>query len=484
MAAVQVQLPTTLRSLVGGVRSVEAQGSTISEVLRDLVAQHAKLAPHLYGPDGRRRTNVAVYVNDEDTRYRERDETPVTEGDVVELIPAIAGGAASTTAPPPVAPAPLSKQQLHRYSRHLLLPEVGVVGQKRLLDAKVLLVGAGGLGAPAALYLTAAGVGTIGLVDFDRVEVSNLQRQILYGSKDVGHPKLAAAKDRLSDLNPDVTVVAHEERLTRENAFDTLRPYDVVVDGTDNFATRYLVNDACVLLGKPTVYGSIYRFEGQATVFDAARGPCYRCLYPEPPPPELVPSCAEAGVLGVLPGIIGTIQAIETVKRLLDRGDSLVGRLLLFDALAMRFREVKLRKNPDCVLCGTHPTQTELIDYPAFCGVRADAHPLDGGIPQISVEQLSARLRAGEHPLLLDVREPEEWDIAHLPDATLIPLDDLPERVTELARATELVVYCKSGARSSGAARLLIDLGFNSVRHLAGGIDAWARRIDPEMPRY
>lgn len=484
MATVEVELPSPLRSLIGGAKSVEARGGTISEVLKDLVARHATLEPHLFGSDGRRRPGIAVYLNEEDVRYRERDQTSVSDGDVVALIPAIAGGAEATASTAVTDLPPLSNHQLHRYSRHLLLPEVGVAGQKRLLHAKVLLVGAGGLGAPAALYLTAAGVGTIGLVDFDRVEVSNLQRQILYGSKDVGHPKLVAAKERLSDLNPDVKIVAHEERLTRENAFETLRPYDVVVDGTDNFATRYLVNDACVLLGKPAMYGSIYRFEGQATVFDARRGPCYRCLYPEPPPPELVPSCAEAGVLGVLPGIIGTIQAIETVKHLLQRGDTLVGRLLLFDAMAMRFREVKLRKNPDCVICGTHPTQTELIDYPAFCGVRTDPLPMAGTLPQMSVEQLAARLQEGDHPLLLDVREPEEWEIAHLPEATLIPLDELPQRVTELTRASELVVYCKSGNRSSQAAKMLLDLGFNNVRNLTGGIDAWARRIDPEMPRY
>ncbi|MGA7860605.1 MAG: molybdopterin-synthase adenylyltransferase MoeB [Thermoplasmata archaeon] len=380
---------------------------------------------------------------------------------------------------------PLTRDQMRRYSRHLLLPEVGVKGQRRLLASKVLLVGAGGLGSPAALYLAAAGVGEIGLVDFDKVEASNLQRQVMYGTRDIGRPKLEAARDRLTDLNPDVAVRTYEQHLSSENALEILRPYDVILDGTDNFPTRYLVNDASVILGKPNVYGSIYRFEGQASVFDAQRGPCYRCLYPEPPPPGLVPSCAEGGVLGVLPGLVGTIQATETVKLLLGIGEPLIGRLLLFDALSMRFRELRLRKNPDCVVCGTHPTQTGLIDYPAFCGIVAEADTAAaGGIPEISPETLAGRLGGEDPPMLIDVRNPPEWEIAHLPGATLIPLPELPQRVTELAHAREVVLYCHTGRRSAQGTQLLLELGFTHVSSLVGGIEAWAQKVDPTMARY
>jgi sulfur-carrier protein adenylyltransferase/sulfurtransferase len=483
MVEVQVKVPTPLRSFTGGASNVVAEGSTIESVLSDLVRRHTGLQRHLMNAQGQLRSLVTVYLNDEDVRYLERGETPVKKGDVVALVPAIAGGSSPGEPHPKSAIDPLTAQQLRRYSRHLLLPEVGVAGQQRLLRGKVLLVGAGGLGAPAALYLAAAGVGQIGLVDFDQVEVSNLQRQILYVTADVGRPKLEAAASRLTSLNPDVNVVPHELRLTSDNALDIVREYDVVVDGTDNFATRYLVNDACVLLGKPNVYGSIYRFEGQASVFDARRGPCYRCLYPEPPPPGLVPSCAEGGVLGVLPGIIGTIQAIESIKLLLELPEPLIGRLLMFDALGMRFHELKLRKNPDCVLCGPKATQTGLIDYPAFCGV-AEVDPATAGVPEMTVEELQARLTGENRPLLLDVREPGEYAIAHLPNATLIPQGELGQRVTELARAREVVVYCRSGNRSARATRLLLDLGFNNVRNLRGGLIAWATRIDPTMPQY
>ncbi len=380
----------------------------------------------------------------------------------------------------------LSPEEMRRYSRHLLLPEVGVQGQKRLKSARVLVVGSGGLGSPTALYLAAAGVGEIGLVDFDRIELSNLQRQILFGTPDVGRRKLEVAVERLADLNPNIRIVPHEAALTSENAFEVLRPYDVVVDGTDNFPTRYLVNDACVLLGKPNVYGSIYRFEGQASVFDARSGPCYRCLYPEPPPPDLVPSCAEGGVLGVLPGVIGLIQATETVKLLLGAGEPLVGRLLLYDALQMRFRELALHKNPQCVICGEHSSQRGLIDYPAFCGVPVPSASDSAAraVPGVSVEELTQELSKSEPPMLLDVREPEEWEIAHLPGAVLIPSRQLPERLTELTKAREVVVYCHSGNRSSRATRMLLELGFTHVRNLEGGIDAWATKVDPTMARY
>jgi sulfur-carrier protein adenylyltransferase/sulfurtransferase len=389
----------------------------------------------------------------------------------------------------PMIPAPeddrFNRDDLRRYSRHLLLPEVGVEGQKKLRRAKVLLVGAGGLGAPTALYLAAAGIGELGLVDFDDVDLSNLQRQVLYSTSDVGRPKLDAATARLGALNPGVRVVPISTHLSSENALDVLRPYDVVVDGTDNFPTRYLVNDACVLLGKPLVYGSIYRFEGQASVFDARRGPCYRCLYPEPPPPDTVPSCAEGGVLGVLPGLIGVVQATEVVKLVLGRGEPLIGRLLLYDALAMGFRELEIRKDPECVLCSPHATQHELIDYPAFCGVAGAAGPAPAGTaPEVSPEELRDELAGPEPPMLVDVREPNEWEIVHLADAHLIPQGQLPDRLGELTHAKRLVLYCRSGARSARATRLLLDLGFTDVRSLAGGITAWAEQIDPTLPTY
>ena len=500
MSKVQVKLPTPLRSFAGGASTAEAEGSTVGEVLQGLVAQHRALEKHLFGAGGRLRNFVTIYLNDEDVRYLSREATPVRPGDVLSIVPAIAGGSPAEAVRSAGRPAPLvgltgsdeglgpplTRDQLRRYSRHVLLPEVGVKGQRKLRASKVLLVGAGGLGAPAALYLAAAGIGEIGLVDFDRVEASNLQRQVLYGTRDVGRPKLEAARERLTDLNPDVVVRTYEQHLTSENAMETLRPYDVIVDGTDNFPTRYLVNDASVLLGKPNVYGSIYRFEGQASVFDARRGPCYRCLYPEPPPPGLVPSCAEGGVLGVLPGLVGTIQATETVKLLLGIGEPLVGRLLLFDALSLRFRELRLRKNPECVVCGTNPSQTGLIDYPAFCGITSEegSGADTGGLPQISPETLSARLAGEEPPLLIDVRDPPEWEIAHLPGATLIPLSELPQRVTELTHARELVVYCHTGRRSAQGAKLLLELGFTHVSNLTGGIEAWAQKVDPTMSRY
>jgi molybdopterin/thiamine biosynthesis adenylyltransferase/rhodanese-related sulfurtransferase len=397
-------------------------------------------------------------------------------------------GSTARESGPPAYPSPgaaLGPEQLRRYSRHILLPEVGIRGQTRLRESKVLIIGAGGLGSPVSLYLAAAGVGEIGLVDFDVVDVSNLQRQILYGTSDVGRSKLESARSRLQDLNPELRVTLHPDRLTSGNARTVLAPYDVVVDGTDNFPTRYLVNDACVLLGKPNVYGSIYRFEGQASVFDARCGPCYRCLYPEPPPPGAVPSCAEGGVLGVLPGIIGVIQATEAVKILLEIGSPLVGRLLLYDALTLQFRELALRKNPECVICGPHPTQTELIDYPAFCGIgESPTDHAEAAVPVISPAELHSRLSTASPPLLLDVREPGEWEIVHLPNALLIPREELPGRVSELTRATEIVVYCKSGRRSEMATRLLLELGFHNVRNLQGGIDAWTAEVDPRLPTY
>jgi adenylyltransferase/sulfurtransferase len=378
-----------------------------------------------------------------------------------------------------IAAPPLSSDELLRYSRHLLLPEVSLAGQQRLRQARVLLVGAGGLGSPAALYLAAAGVGTLGIAEFDAVDLSNLQRQILHSTGGVGQSKLSSAQARLHDLNPGVTVVPIAERLTSANALALIADYDVVIDGSDNFPTRYLVNDACVLSGKPLVYGSVVRFDGQVSVFDAARGPCYRCLFREPPPPGLVPSCAEGGVLGVLPGIIGTLQALEAIKLLLAIGESLVGRLVLFDALRLQFRELELRKDPECPLCGEHPTITALIDYEAFCGVGA----ADTG-PEVTVTELARLQREGRAPLLLDVREPVEWDIVHLDGATLIPLMTLPARVGELDPRAELVVYCHHGMRSLQAVEFLRAAGFSHARSLAGGIEAWAEEIEPAMNRY
>jgi len=383
---------------------------------------------------------------------------------------------------PVVAPTTLTPAQQQRYSRHLLIPEVGTEGQAKLLDSKVLLIGAGGLGAPAALYLAAAGVGTIGIVDFDVVDLTNLQRQIVHGTSTLGQSKLQSAEARLTDVNPNVRIELHETRLTSQNAMEILQEYDIVVDGSDNFPTRYLVNDACVLLGKPNVYGSIFRFEGQASVFYARQGPCYRCLYSEPPPPGLVPSCAEGGVLGVLPGIIGSIQALETIKWIIGAGDSLVGRLLLFDALKLRFRELQLRKDSSCPVCGESPTIHELIDYEAFCGIGAE--PEYAG-PEISPEELQRQMREkGSNLVLIDVREPHEWDIAHIEGARLIPLGQLPERLGELDGHAEIVTHCHHGARSMKALQLLKGAGFGRVRNLAGGIDAWADRIAAGMPRY
>jgi molybdopterin/thiamine biosynthesis adenylyltransferase/rhodanese-related sulfurtransferase len=378
----------------------------------------------------------------------------------------------------------LSNQEIIRYSRHLIMPEVGMEGQKKLKAASVLLIGAGGLGSPLAMYLAAAGVGRIGVVDFDVVDSSNLQRQIAYSTSDVGKPKLDAAKERITGINPYVEVKTYETHLTSENALDILKDYDVIIDGTDNFPTRYLVNDACVLLGKPNVYGSIFRFEGQASVFYAKEGPCYRCLYPDPPPPGLVPSCAEGGVLGVLPGIVGTVQATEAIKLIIGQGDPLIGRLLLFDALTMKFRELKLRKNPACPVCGTNPTIKELIDYEAFCGLQPQ--PTDGESMEqweISPEELKAKLDKKDDVFILDVREPHEFEICNL-DGYLIPLRDLPSRINELDSSKEIVAYCHTGVRSQRAVEFLRTAGFKKVKNLVGGIEAWSVRVDPTVPRY
>jgi sulfur-carrier protein adenylyltransferase/sulfurtransferase len=382
----------------------------------------------------------------------------------------------------------LDRDEILRYSRHLIMPEVGLEGQQRLKAARVLIVGAGGLGSPAAMYLAAAGVGTLGLVDFDVVDPTNLQRQLLHGDDDVGRPKLESARDRLTAVNPHVELILHPLRLTSENALGVIGDYDLVVDGTDNFPTRYLVNDACALLGKPNVYGSIFRFEGQISVFDAARGPCYRCLFREPPPPGLVPSCAEGGVLGVLPGIIGSMQALEAIKLILGKGETLLGRLLLFDALKLTWRELRLRKNPECPVCGENPTVTELIDYLDFCGVSDWEEGAGAGeeVPEVTPGELMARLDRGDRVRIVDVREPHEWDITNLESrgAELIPLGELLERLGELDTAEDVVVHCRTGARSARAVSQLRDAGFGKVWNLKGGILAWGDDVDPEIRRY
>ena len=384
-----------------------------------------------------------------------------------------------------IEPITLSNEEVARYSRHLIMPEVGMVGQLKLKAASVLCIGAGGLGSPVAMYLAAAGVGRIGIVDFDVVDHSNLQRQVIHGTPDVGRPKLDSARDRLNALNPEVKVETHDVALSSENALELLADYDIIVDGTDNFPTRYLVNDACVILGRPNVYGSIFRFEGQASVFATKDGPCYRCLYPEPPPPGLVPSCAEGGVLGVLPGVIGTIQATEAVKLIMGVGEPLVNRFMIYDALRMRFRELKLRKDPECPVCGDRPTVTELIDYEQFCGMMPELTPsdsVDGA--EATVEDLKARLDGGADVFILDVREPQEFQICRIPGSTLIPLGDLPQRLVELEGRDDMVVHCKSGARSAKAVKLLHEAGFSKARNLRGGILAWIDRVDPSLPKY
>ena len=394
--------------------------------------------------------------------------------------------------PAAVADTTLSHEEVQRYSRHLIMPEVGMAGQKKLKAASVLLIGAGGLGSPLAMYLAAAGVGRIGLVDYDVVDYTNLQRQIIHGTKDVGRPKLHSARDRIVDINPHIQVDSYEVPLTSDNALELLEPYDIIIDGTDNFPTRYLTNDACVLLGKPNVYGSIFRFEGQASVFYAEEGPCYRCLFPEPPPPGLVPSCAEGGVLGVLPGTIGAIQATEAIKLILGTGESLIGRLMLYDALTMTFDEVKLRKNPNCPICGENRTIHELIDYEQFCGMPAHDRSLyvtsenGDAVPQISPVELKSRLDTGDDLFILDVREPHEWDISNLEHlgAVLIPKGDVVARMGELDTAREIVVQCRSGARSADVIRELRKHGFKKLVNLDGGINRWAKEVDPALPVY
>jgi molybdopterin/thiamine biosynthesis adenylyltransferase/rhodanese-related sulfurtransferase/molybdopterin converting factor small subunit len=480
--AVKVMIPTPLRPFAGRNDAIELDAKTVGDALGGLTTKYGELRKHLYTDEGKIRSFVNVYLNDEDIRYLQKEKTPTKDGDTISIVPSIAGG---SPAGADVAPAPqLSKEEILRYSRHLIMPEVGMDGQLKLKQARVLMIGAGGLGAPLGLYLTAAGVGHLGIVDFDVVDFTNLQRQVTFSTSDIGKPKIEAAKSRLSGLNPSIDIQTYETRLTSENALDLFRDYDIVVDGTDNFPTRYLVNDACVLTGKQNVYGSIFRFEGQVSIFGAPDGPCYRCLYPEPPPPGLVPSCAEGGVLGVLPGIVGAVQAIEAIKLILGSGEPLVGRLLLFDALAMKFRELKLKKNPACPVCGTNRTITKLIDYEEFCGIRGEEAPSTAtNIPEITPRDLKQRLDRGDDLFVLDVREPHEYQICNL-NGYLIPLGELPKRVHELDSSREIVAHCRSGKRSADAVDFLRKAGFRKIWNLKGGVLGWADEVDPSMPKY
>jgi adenylyltransferase/sulfurtransferase len=479
----KVLIPTPLRQFTGKQDAVSVTGATVGEILQALTAQYPELRKQIFTDEGKLRSFVNVYLNDEDIRYMKKDATPAADGDTVSLVPSIAGG--STTAAPPEE-VTLSKDEILRYSRHLIIPEVGVEGQKKLKAASVLLVGTGGLGAPLGLYLAAAGIGRIGLVDFDTVDFTNLQRQVIHFTSDVGRKKLDSAAEKMLAINPHLKITRHEVALSSENALDILKDYDLVVDGTDNFPTRYLVNDACVLLGKPNVYGSIFRFEGQATIFAYQGGPCYRCLYPEPPPPGLVPSCAEGGVLGILPGTIGLIQATEAVKLILGIGESLVGRLMLYDALGMRFRELKLRKNPECPVCGEHPTVTKLIDYQQFCGIPQQAPKQESKVTEgeIEVKEVKEKLDRGDNFVLIDVREPHEYQICNIPGAKLIPLGEVPKRLDELDKTADIVIHCKSGMRSARACGILKAAGFEHVRNMKGGILAWSDQVDPSVPKY
>lgn len=490
--SVEIAIPTALRSFVGGAAVVRLEASTVGQALVALTEAHPRLHAQLRDKDGRLRSFVNVYLNDEDIRHVEGgDAAALKAGDQLIIVPSIAGGAPSSPATPVWArsvdelPA-LTAADHARYSRHLILEEVGVEGQRRLKGGSVLCVGTGGLGSPLLLYLAAAGVGRIGIVDFDVVDQSNLQRQIIHGTRNVGRPKLESARERILDINPDCRVDLHPVALDSSNALSILAPYDVVVDGTDNFPTRYLVNDACVILGKPNVYGSIFKFEGQASVFNLGDGPDYRDLYPEPPPPGLVPSCAEGGVLGILPGVIGCIQATETIKILLGRGSTLSGRLLLYDALGMKFRELKLRRDPE------RPRVRELIDYQEFCGVHSaaeGARPTDAGpasFQRMDVVTAWGRLQQGWRPFVLDVRKPHELQIARLP---VLDLQREHERIQAgeldgIPRDRPILVVCRSGGRSAAAAAALVAAGFNDVTNLEGGVLDWARQLDPSMPTY
>lgn len=494
--AIAVTIPTALRRFADNQARVQVSGATVGDALRDLTNQHPQLRPHLFREDGTLRNFVRVYVNDEDIRAK-GDDMPLQVNDEIAIVPSIAGGNLEKLGPVIQDRQKLTNDEIKRYSRHLILPEVGMEGQERLKAARVLLIGSGGLGSPLALYLTAAGVGTIGMVEFDTVDFSNLQRQILHFTPDVGKSKLQSAEEKLKAMNPNLNFIPFNTKLTSENALEILKDFDLVIDGTDNFPTRYLVNDACVMLQKPNVYGSIFRFEGMASVFAPhLGGPCYRCWYPEPPPPGLVPSCAEGGVLGVICGIIGNIQANEAVKLIIGRGTPLMGRLLRFDAMDMTFREYKIPRDPNCPVCGKNPTVTKLIDYLEFCGVgRGEAGGTSGdsiveaedtglGPDDITVHQLKQMLDRQEDFLLVDVRNPDEFAISQIEGSVKLPLPELPQRFQELPQDKLIVLHCKMGGRSARALQFLRSQGYQKLKNVDGGINAWAQEIDPDLPQY
>ena len=484
--SVSILIPTPLRRFAGGARTVNVEGATVGDALSALAAAHPDLRTQIFEDDGITvRSFVNIFLGSDNVRTLSvgSEGVPLKDGDTLTLVPAIAGGSSASAAAS--VDVQFSNNEIQRYSRHLIMPEVTLEGQKRLKAARVLCIGAGGLGSPLTLYLAAAGVGTIGVVEFDTVDLSNIQRQILYSTSDVGRPKLEAAAERLRALNPEIQINPHNLRLSSANVLDLFAQYDIIADGTDNFPTRYLVNDASVLTGKPNVYGSIFRFDGQVSVFGAADGPCYRCLFPEPPPPGLVPSCAEGGVLGVLPGIVGSLQALEVIKLILGVGEPLIGRLVMFDALGFEFSEVSIRRDPTCAVCGPTPSVTAPIDYDLFCGVRGEEAEVDAtGVPTLSVDDLDARRRAGEQFTLLDVRERYEADIVQIPGAVTFPLSELPARMHELDSAVTYTLSCHHGTRSVQAFHQLRKAGFGRLQVLMGGVDAWAVRIDPTLPRY
>ena len=466
-----LKIPSPLRRFTNGESSIEVNGNSINKVLEELFNAHPDIKGHLVEEDGNLRNFVNIFINGEDVRQKGGLDAEVSDGSDVRIIPSIAGGSGK-----------LSSEEFIRYSRHLSLPEVGIKGQTKIKSSKVLVVGAGGLGSPVSLYLAAAGIGTIGMVDFDIVDESNLQRQVLFGMDQIGKSKLKSAKERLKNLNPHTNYILHDTALSSENALDIIKDYDIVVDGTDNFPTRYLVNDACVILNKPNVYGSIYRFDGQVSIFNHENGPCYRCLYPSPPPPNLVPSCAEGGVLGVLPGIIGTMQANETLKLILGIGDLMVNRFLLFDALTFEFNELKIHKNNDCVVCGDSPSITELIDYKQFCGIESVIEKV--AFSELEATELQKRLNNETSPIIIDVREDFELEISKIEGSVHIPMNQIPNRLNELNPENDYVIICRTGVRSSQICEFLSNQNFRSIANLSGGINEWAKKVDSSLPVY
>jgi adenylyltransferase/sulfurtransferase len=480
--SVKILIPTALRQFSKNNDTIELSGSDVRQIFHNLTNQYPDLKKHLFNENNQLRNFVNVYLNDEDIRYLEKINTKVKSGDVMSIVPSIAGGS-STHKKGASENGSFTKEEIERYSRHLIMPEVALEGQKKLKKASVLIVGMGGLGSPLSMYLAAAGVGRLGIVDFDVVDYTNLQRQVIYSTDNVGQSKLESARNRLKGINPHIRIETHETRLTSENAIELFKNYDIIIDGTDNFPTRYLVNDACVLLGKPNVYGSIFRFEGQVSIFYAKEGPCYRCLYPEPPPPGLVPSCAEGGVLGILPGTIGLLQATEAVKLILGMGEPLIGRLLLYNALEAKYREFKLKKDPDCPICGDNPTIHSLIDYEDFCGIGKDIVDLEPKY-EISAIELNQKIHNNGDTFILDVREPHEFEMCRIPNSKLIPLNNLATRINELDRSWDIVLYCRSGVRSAKALKFLREAGFKNVKNLVGGILEWSDEVDPSIPKY